>query len=279
MYYYVKNLQGDIVRIVDSSGTVVVNYSYNVWGKSLSVDYNSNNSSELNAVLTLNSLRYRGYVYDDETTNIFNTNLFTYCNNNFRASDYNGKYSNYYSSKTYNRNNALTYARLNYYKKQGNSMFRYYGGKGGDCANFVSQCLYFGGIRMSTGWHFFKGILKDDWTASWISAPAQYKYFRLWGFTKYIITIDKEDYFDKRCLRRIITHYGIKSGDLMYMDFNGDGEVDHATMITGHSFGTELYFTAHSDSKYGFPVRRVFYDTQNRRWRKPKMILKIVVLL
>ncbi|MBR1483400.1 MAG: hypothetical protein IJ598_10595 [Ruminococcus sp.] len=67
MYYYVKNLQGDIVRIVDSSGTVVVNYSYNVWGKSLSVDYNSNNSSELNAVLTLNSLRYRGYVYDDET--------------------------------------------------------------------------------------------------------------------------------------------------------------------------------------------------------------------
>ena len=30
-YFYVKNLQGDIVSIVDESGTVIVNYSYDSW--------------------------------------------------------------------------------------------------------------------------------------------------------------------------------------------------------------------------------------------------------
>ena len=30
-YFYVKNLQGDIVSIVDESGTAIVNYSYDSW--------------------------------------------------------------------------------------------------------------------------------------------------------------------------------------------------------------------------------------------------------
>ena len=310
MHYYVKNLQGDIVRVVNEAGNTVASYEYDAWGKLLAAkNYYGVPVTDPNSIALVNPLRYRGYVYDDETglyylksryydpttcrflnadnidylangEQIFNTNLFTYCNNNFRESDYNGKYSSYFSSKTYNRNNALNYARLNYYRKQETSMFRYYGGRGGDCANFVSQCLYFGGIKMSNGWFFEKiPFGHDKWTASWVSAPDQYKYFRLWGFTKYIITIDREDYFDRHCLKAMITHYGIKGGDLMYMDFDGDGKIDHATMITGYSWGTELYFTAHSDPKYGFPVKYVFYDKNNRRWKHPNMILKIVVLL
>ena len=30
-YFYVKNLQGDIVSIDDESGTAIVNYSYDSW--------------------------------------------------------------------------------------------------------------------------------------------------------------------------------------------------------------------------------------------------------
>lgn len=68
MYYYIKNLQGDIVRIVDSSGTMVVNYSYNVWGKLLSVTNGSGAAiTDTTHIAYLNPLRYRGYVYDDET--------------------------------------------------------------------------------------------------------------------------------------------------------------------------------------------------------------------
>lgn len=32
MYFYVKNLQGDVVRIIDLSGTEVASYVYNAWG-------------------------------------------------------------------------------------------------------------------------------------------------------------------------------------------------------------------------------------------------------
>ena len=32
MYFYVKNLQGDVVRIIDLSSTEVASYVYDSWG-------------------------------------------------------------------------------------------------------------------------------------------------------------------------------------------------------------------------------------------------------
>jgi len=61
-YYYVTNLQGDVVAILDSTGTAVVTYTYDAWGKPLTtVDNTSFGLGDLNP------LRYRGYVYDSET--------------------------------------------------------------------------------------------------------------------------------------------------------------------------------------------------------------------
>ena len=61
-YYYVKNLQGDIIGLVDGSGAWVVRYRYDAWGRVLSVTGN------LAATLGQdNPLRYRGYFYDVET--------------------------------------------------------------------------------------------------------------------------------------------------------------------------------------------------------------------
>ena len=302
MYYYVKNLQGDIVKIVNETGSVIVNYAYNVWGKLLSVTNGSGAAiTDTTHIAYLNPLRYRGYVYDDETglyylqsryydpttcrfinadnidylandEKIFNTNLFTYCNNNFRESDYNGKYSSYFSSKTYNRSNAINYAAHNFRRTTGSKMFRYLGNDR-DCANFVSQCLYAGGIRMSNGWHYFlRPFGKDTYTYSWTVADNQYRYFKLWGFTKYVITITKKIYNDKKNLKRLISNYRIKSGDLLYMDFNADNRMDHATMLTGHSDCKELYYTAHSNACYAKRVSLAFAD-------HPKMIIKIILLV
>ena len=68
MYFYIKNLQGDIVKIVNRSGSVIVNYTYDALGKILSVkDAADNEITDLNSLALLNPLRYRGYVYDDET--------------------------------------------------------------------------------------------------------------------------------------------------------------------------------------------------------------------
>ena len=69
MYYYVKNIQGDIIRIVNENGTTEVTYDYDAWGRILSVKNSSGNTitpSKSN-LAGLNPFRYRGYVYDDET--------------------------------------------------------------------------------------------------------------------------------------------------------------------------------------------------------------------
>ena len=61
-YYYITNLQGDVVAIVNSSGTTVVKYTYDAWGRLISTDDDTNiNLGEINP------LRYRGYIYDQET--------------------------------------------------------------------------------------------------------------------------------------------------------------------------------------------------------------------
>lgn len=61
-YGYVHNLQGDITSLVDNTGTTVVEYTYDAWGKLL------RKSGTLATTLgTLNPFRYRGYVYDEET--------------------------------------------------------------------------------------------------------------------------------------------------------------------------------------------------------------------
>ena len=61
-YYYEKNLQGDIVAILDGSGNTVVEYTYDIWGKSVSIT-----GSLAATVGAINPLRYRGYYYDTET--------------------------------------------------------------------------------------------------------------------------------------------------------------------------------------------------------------------
>ena len=61
-YFYVFNLQGDVVTILDSSSTAVVNYSYDAWGNVLAIS-----GTLADTVGVLNPFRYRGYVYDTET--------------------------------------------------------------------------------------------------------------------------------------------------------------------------------------------------------------------
>ncbi len=103
-YYYILSLQGDVVAILNSSGASVVEYTYDAWGRPLGTNDVSDNN-----LGTLNPLRYRGYVYDNETglyylqsryynptigrfinvdaliatgQGILANNMFAYCNNN-----------------------------------------------------------------------------------------------------------------------------------------------------------------------------------------------------
>ena len=57
-YYYITNLQGDVMYLVDGSGNEVAAYDYDPYGKILSAT---------GSMAEVNPLRYRGYYYDSET--------------------------------------------------------------------------------------------------------------------------------------------------------------------------------------------------------------------
>ena len=65
MYYYIKNLQGDITKIVNHQGKVMVEYTYDAWGNILKEK--SNVTPSYATVQDFNPFRYRGYVYDTDT--------------------------------------------------------------------------------------------------------------------------------------------------------------------------------------------------------------------
>ena len=60
--YYTKNLQSDIIRILDRDGSQVVSYVYDSWGKLISTS-----GSLAETVGVQNPFRYRGYYYDVES--------------------------------------------------------------------------------------------------------------------------------------------------------------------------------------------------------------------
>ena len=61
-YYFLRNLQGDVIAIYDTNGVEVVSYSYDAWGNC------TINSSTTNYDLAHdNPIRYRGYYYDEDT--------------------------------------------------------------------------------------------------------------------------------------------------------------------------------------------------------------------
>ena len=62
VYSYIRNLQGDIVGMLDNAGNVVVEYRYNAWGKLI-----FQNGSLANTLGRRNPFMYRGYVMDNET--------------------------------------------------------------------------------------------------------------------------------------------------------------------------------------------------------------------
>ena len=66
-YFYVYNLQGDVVALIDANGTQVVEYGYDAWGNPI-----SKSGSMVATLGTENLFRYREYVYDEETKLYYN---------------------------------------------------------------------------------------------------------------------------------------------------------------------------------------------------------------
>ena len=67
-HYFIKNLQGDVIALVDDCANLVARYVYDAWGKctvlnNLGMDI----SNGIGYPATVNPFRYRGYYLDSET--------------------------------------------------------------------------------------------------------------------------------------------------------------------------------------------------------------------
>ncbi len=69
VYYYIKNLQEDIIGIKDANFNLVATYEYDSWGKILSIkDSNGIEITDTKHIAHINPFRYRSYYYDEETS-------------------------------------------------------------------------------------------------------------------------------------------------------------------------------------------------------------------
>lgn len=61
-FFYIKNLQNDVIALADASGEIVTEYKYDSWGKILSIT-----GSKKDTIGKTNPFRYKSYYYDNET--------------------------------------------------------------------------------------------------------------------------------------------------------------------------------------------------------------------
>ena len=68
-YFFQKNIQGDVINIVDGGCNHIATYHYDAWGNVLRITDNSGNEISITAdhIANKNPFRFRGYYYDSET--------------------------------------------------------------------------------------------------------------------------------------------------------------------------------------------------------------------
>ena len=123
---------------------------------------------------------------------------------------------------SYNVSNAIAYADrycINY-----NNSYNSYKGRGGDCANFVSQCLYAGGFKQNTVWY--------KHSVAWINVMKQIAHFKQYG-----------SFLNA-------TNSNLIKGNPIYFDWNGDSTYDHATICVGRNNSGIAILDSHTRDLY-----------------------------
>jgi hypothetical protein len=154
----------------------------------------------------------------------------------------------------YKRINAVHYA-LKYALKP-NPNYRYFSltNTGGDCSNFISQCLLAGGVSMNSTWWYKKGnplnTNGDTWSFQWSIAGSLYFYLR------------KNEKFNLPGPKgtEIVDKQILEIGDLIYFEDN-KGNIFHSAIIT--STGNEaILISQHSFEALNIPYQKSWEATK-----------------
>ena len=147
------------------------------------------------------------------------------------------------ATKPYDRENALAYAKK--YAFSQNSLFGNFAGIGGNCTNFVSQCIYAGGCVMNYtptfGWYF---ISLDDRSPSWTGVNFFYNF----------ITGNA----DVGPFGRVATQDELEIGDVIQLGRNEEGYY-HTLLVVGFE-GEDILVAAQTDNAFGRPLSTYDYD-------------------
>lgn len=150
------------------------------------------------------------------------------------------------SEPTYQRSRAVAYAAK--WALARNPQYFNFDGIGGDCTNFVSQCLHAGGAFMNytrdVGWYYNN---PDDRAAAWSGVPYLYKFLiQNKGRGPYAVEAPISS---------------LEPGDIIQLG-NGKGNWYHSLFITGVQNGVPLV-TTHSFDAHMRPLNTyVFYQSR-----------------
>lgn len=147
------------------------------------------------------------------------------------------------ATKPYKRENAVAYARKFAFSQ--NSQFANFAGIGGNCTNFVSQCIYAGGCEMNYtptfGWYY---ISLDDRSPSWSGVEYFYNFMTE--------NVDVGPY------GRNASSDELELGDVIQLAREADGYY-HTLLVVGFD-GEDILVAAQTDNAYARPLSTYTYD-------------------
>lgn len=135
------------------------------------------------------------------------------------------------SNSYFDISNACTYAET--FALNPNPNYKYFGGIGGDCANFISQIINAGGINKTKTW--------TPYTNAWIRVEDLYSYLlsQKLGFT-----LPNDDFLTKGCLIQFYTP--------------AIGRYFHSGFITYKLSNNDCLYCCHSYNKLNYPLSEIY---------------------
>ena len=146
------------------------------------------------------------------------------------------------SSKSTNNRNKLYDSKLScqYAQKYAlnyNSTYKNFNNSGGDCTNFISQCIHFGGLHQTYNW--------KPYNKNWITVN---------GLYLYLIKNHATDIYNKEIY---------SPGDIVQFYSNSKGYFSHSGIITYNLPINNYLYCCHTYDKLNFPLSEIypiFYD-------------------
>lgn len=126
---------------------------------------------------------------------------------------------------TYTYKAAAAAAYADKYWKNYNRNYREY--RGVDCANFVSQCLYAGGMPRTSDWY--------PESVNWINVMGHIRHFKAYGAFM------------------TASNASVSKGNPVYYDWNGNGTYDHVALCVGTNASGMPVVDAHTNNVYHVP--------------------------